>query len=88
MKRHKFMIHNIGDYEIYKCDVKDCDFTSKQKENIIKHKWNVHDININNKFKYFVCTVQNCDYKCKVKSSLNKHLWITHDKGKGEIYKV
>ncbi len=61
---------------IFSCDVPDCDYKSKKKSHMTRHKWGVHGIGIP---VWFSCDVVACEYKCKDNSHLRRHKWYTHD---------
>jgi hypothetical protein len=58
----------------FECDVGDCEYRSKQKGALNRHKSSIHNIgNI-----WSECDVDDCGYKCKIKSSLNRHHSFVH----------
>ena len=52
---------------IYKCDIDGCDFKSKYKASVKKHKANIHNIDVI----WYFC--DNCEYKSKSSSHLKRH---------------
>ena len=51
------------------CEVGGCDYKSKIKGNLRKHKAFVHDIDV----VYYLCDVDGCEYKTKTTSNLRQH---------------
>ncbi|GMI10664.1 hypothetical protein TrLO_g9006 [Triparma laevis f. longispina] len=76
MKSHKAAKHNIG-VVWHKCDIKGCDFQSKQAGNVKTHKANVHDINVT----WHHCPQPNCEFKAKQKEKVKFHLANIHSIG-------
>ena len=65
------------DHNFLYCDQDGCNYKSKLKSNLKKHKANVHDIGVT----WFYCDQDNCNYKCKRKSDLKQHKKNIHDIG-------
>ena len=59
----------------FKCDLLGCNFKTKQKSHLKRHKSFVHDINV----KWFSCDIPGCDHKSKQKSNLKVHKAVIHD---------
>ena len=59
----------------HQCDIEGCDYKSKHKSDLKRHKANVHDIGVT----WHQCDIENCHYKCKQKCDLKRHKADVHD---------
>ena len=63
------------------CEEKDCKYNTKNKGDLKRHLWQVHDIG---KGDIYNCEEKDCEYNTKNKSHLKRHLSIVHDIGDKE----
>lgn len=71
MKRHINTIHNENPIW-YNCNL--CDYKTKNKSHIKRHKSVNHNIDV----KWFHCDIKDCDYKTKTNSQLKLHKLRIH----------
>ena len=60
------------------CTEKDCKYNTKNKSNLKRHLWEVHNIGSG---EIYNCSEKDCEYNTKNKSNLTKHLSGVHDIG-------
>jgi len=77
-------VKEVVDPKKYKCNVVNCNYSTKYKGHLKQHLWQSHNVGDG---EIYECEVINCKYTTKCKSSLKTHLWAMHDIGEGEIYK-
>ena len=74
-KRRKGGIGEEGSPRMFICGEEGCDYESKRKDGLKKHKAAEHDIDVT----YYLCNVNGCEYKAKEASKLKRHKAIIHD---------
>lgn len=62
-----------------KCNQKGCLHRPSSLSNFNRHLWQIHDINVNGKRKYYVCNTKDCLYKSKALTDRDRHLWLVHN---------